>query len=453
MAKHCDVVVIGAGVAGLAAAVQLGGAGLSVSILEARDRIGGRIFTQRELGLETPVELGAEFIHGKPAEIWDLLTQSNVSISEVEGDNWCSTNGVPCPCGFFDLVDKILKKMDGSGADESFQDFLDRCWRNPTGDPKLEEARQRALAYVTGFNAADPGLVGAHWLVQGMRAEEQIEGDRAFRAAGGYASLVELFEQAANLAGVAINTGAVVEAVRWKAGFAEVAGQRAGVPFVISAPRVLVTLPLAVLQATPGQLGAVEFSPALPQQKLEALHKLEMGKVIRVVFRFRRRFWDELSPADAHGKTLSRMSFLFSDDDWFPTWWTTMPDRPPAITAWAPFRAAERLSGKDRAFVIQQGLRSLGRILGLSLRILKTEFEAAYFHDWQSDPFSRGAYSYGKVGSDGAAQALGKPAANTLFFAGEATDTSGNTGTVHGAIASGRRAAMEILSAHSASDG
>jgi monoamine oxidase len=259
--------------------------------------------------------------------------------------------------------------------------------------------------------------------------------------------LVEIFEQAATLASVAINNGAVVEAIRWKAGLAEVAGQRAGVPFVTSAPRVLVTLPLAVLQATPGQLGAIEFSPALPQQKLEALHKLEMGKVIRVVFRFRRRFWDELSPADADGKTLSRMSFLFSDDDWFPTWWTTMPDQAPAITAWAPFHSAERLSGKDKAFVIQQGLRSLGRILGLSVRILETEFEAAYFHDWQRDPFSRGAYSYGKVGSNGAAQALGKPTANTLFFAGEATDTSGNTGTVHGAIASGRRAAMEILSA------
>jgi len=166
-----------------------------------------------------------------------------------------------------------------------------------------------------------------------------------------------------------------------------------------------------------------------------------------VVFRFRRRFWDELSPPEAHGKTLSRMSFLFSDNDWFPTWWTTMPDRTPAITGWAPFHSAERLSGKDKALVIQQGLRSLGRILGLSVPILKTEFEAAYFHDWQSDPFSRGAYSYEKVGSEGAAQALGKPAANTLFFAGEATDTSGNTGTVHGAIASGRRAAMEILSA------
>jgi monoamine oxidase len=71
--------------------------------------------------------------------------------------------------------------------------------------------------------------------------------------------------------------------------------------------------------------------------------------------------------------------------------------------------------------------------------------ERAYFHDWQSDPFSRGAYSYGRVGADGAQQVLAAPLEKTLFFAGEATDTSGHNGTVHGAIASGHRAAREIL--------
>ena len=71
--------------------------------------------------------------------------------------------------------------------------------------------------------------------------------------------------------------------------------------------------------------------------------------------------------------------------------------------------------------------------------------EAEYIHDWQSDPFSRGAYSYGKVGADGAQEALASPVENTLFFAGEATDTGGHNGTVHGAVASGVRAAREIL--------
>ena len=80
----------------------------------------------------------------------------------------------------------------------------------------------------------------------------------------------------------------------------------------------------------------------------------------------------------------------------------------------------------------------------MSLSQLQDQFQQSYLHDWQSDPFSRGAYSYAKVGADGAAEVLGAPVDNTLFFAGEATD-SANTGTVHGAIASGQRAAKEIL--------
>jgi monoamine oxidase len=214
---------------------------------------------------------------------------------------------------------------------------------------------------------------------------------------------------------------------------------------VLAARRVLVTLPLALLKAPIGEVGVVEFTPPLPQEKVESLDKLEMGKVIRVVLRFRHRFWDEIRPSGDQSKTLSDMSFLFSQDEWFPTWWTTMPEKFPIITGWAPFRSAERLSGQSHAFVTQRSLQTLGRLLGVDWKKLETWLEAAYFHDWQSDPFSRGAYSYGKVGADGAQQGLAAPVENTLFFAGEATDTSGHNGTVHGAIASANRAAREIL--------
>jgi monoamine oxidase len=210
----------------------------------------------------------------------------------------------------------------------------------------------------------------------------------------------------------------------------------------LTASRVLVTLPLAVLQTAPGEVGAVEFVPALPPRKVAAMKKLEMGRVIRVVLRFRERFWENISPVKS--KTLSEMSFLLSQDEWFPTWWTRMPEKLPIITGWAPFRSAERLSGKSRDFVVEQSLGSLGRLLGLSVQDLAQRLEAAYLHDWQSDPFSRGAYSYGKVGADGAQEELGRPVEDSLFFAGEASDVSGNNGTVHGAIASGRRAAAEI---------
>jgi monoamine oxidase len=173
-----------------------------------------------------------------------------------------------------------------------------------------------------------------------------------------------------------------------------------------------------------------------------------MGEVVRLVLRFRRAFWKDISATtNGKSKTLTDLSFLFSEDDWFPTWWTTMPIKVPLMTGWAPFRSAEKLSSCAPSFIVQRGCETLSELLAVKVDGVKNCLEGAYFHDWQSDPFSRGAYSYGKVGSDGAHTALATPLENTIFFAGEATDTSGSNGTVHGAIASGYRAAGQILRA------
>jgi monoamine oxidase len=440
-----EVIVIGAGVAGLAAAAKLGHSGLTVSVLEARNRVGGRIFTRRDPACDTPIELGAEFIHGRPPQIWEPLQNSKVRTKEVKGQNWCVRNDRLCSCDFFSQVDEILEKMDDSLPDESFLSFLERCCPNPTRDPELQEAKERALSYVTGFNAADPALVGVHWLVQGMRAEESIDGDRVFRPENGYEELIQIFCRQLSEAHVSVHTDTVVESVRWWPAHAEVGVRRREGSSVLTTARVLITLPLSVLKLPAREVGAVEFSPPLPAEKLAALDKFDMGKVIRLVLRFSHRFWADISPPDNPTRTLSDTSFFFSRDEWFPTWWTTMPEDSPLITGWAPFRSAERLSGQSHDFVVDRALRSLGQLLKVKLQKLENWLEAAYFHDWQSDSFSRGAYSYGKVGADGAAEALGCPIQNTLFFAGEATDISGNNGTVHGAIASGYRAAGDIL--------
>jgi len=445
MARNPAVIVIGAGAAGLAAASRLGQAGLSVAVLEARDRIGGRIFTERDTTCNAPIELGAEFIHGRPHEMLDPLRKANTKITEVEGQPWCVFDQQLSPCDTFSAIDSILEKMDDSLPDESFRSFLERTFPNPTNDPALNEAKQRALGYISGFNAADPDLVGVHWLVQGMRAEEHIEGERAFRSRNGYADLIEVFRRQIAASDVTIHTGTVVDGIRWSRGHAEISARSGAGSATFTATRVLITLPLAVLKAPIGQTGVIQFSPALPRTKIESLDKLEMGKVIRIVLRFRDRFWKAIpSPADKK-LTLSDMGFLFSQDEWFPTWWTTMPEKLPIITGWATFRSAERLSGESKSFVVQRSLQTLGTLLRVSPKKLEEWLQAAYLHDWQSDPFSRGAYSYGKVGSDGAQKALASSVENTLFFGGEATDTTGNNGTVHGAIASSQRAAAEIL--------
>jgi monoamine oxidase len=122
-----------------------------------------------------------------------------------------------------------------------------------------------------------------------------------------------------------------------------------------------------------------------------------------------------------------------------------MPEPVPIITGWAAASAAESLAGMSKDAIIDKAIQSLSSLLHVEKSRVQSQLSAAYFHDWDSDPFSRGAYSYVKVGGEGCQHVLGSPIADTLFFAGEATDTSGHNGTVHGAIASGQRAAQDIL--------
>jgi monoamine oxidase len=437
-----DVLVVGAGAAGLSAALELARAGLHVEILEARDRVGGRIFTAQDPTLNHPIELGAEFIHGLPPEIWVPVQQHKLKVTEVDGDLWCSIDDRLEKCDFFAQADEILEAMDKDFGDaddrredESFLDFLAR--RFPGKDH--EQAKQWAIGYVSGFNAADPGLVSVRWLVDSRRADEQIEGDRAFHIAGGYQKLLDIFLKELTDRKIPIHLNTIVNTIKWDPGSVEIAatGTRAT---SFSASRALITLPLGVLQAQPQSVG---FEPQLPAKKKAALEKLAMGKVVRVTLCFRERFWQDLR-GRRDSATLRNLSFLFSRDNFFPTWWTQMPEPVTIITGWAPAKCAEGLAGMSKDAIVDKAIQSLSKLLHVDKSHVVAQVAASYFHDWDSDPFSCGAYSYVKVGGEGCQQVLGSPISNTLFFAGEATDTSGHNGTVHGAIASGRRAAQDI---------
>jgi monoamine oxidase len=470
-----DVLILGAGVAGLSTAIELAREGLRVEIIEARDRIGGRVFTQHDPTLNHPIELGAEFVHGMPPEIWLPAQQHHLKMIEVDGDLRCSLGGKLQPCNFFVQADKILAAMNDRDPDESFLDFLAR--RFPGDDHA--DAKPWATGYVSGFNAADPAEVSVHWLVRSRNAEEQIQGDRAFRIAGGYQKLIDILAAELATLKLPIHLNTVVSRIQWSKQSVQVktSGNRmrstspvapgalhrrlerpsadkpaehSSATRSFAASRVLITLPLGVLES-----GCIRFTPDLPADKQSALDKLAMGKVVRVTLCFRERFWagktrglrEFLSPHETEcaKKNLSNLSFLFSRDPAFPTWWTQMPEHLPIITGWAPAHSAEPLAGLSGARIVDKALDSLGSLLGSKKSLLRSRLNTAYFHDWDSDPFSGGAYSYVKVGGEGCQKTLSAPIDNTLFFAGEATDTTGHNGTVHGAIASGLRAAKEIL--------
>jgi monoamine oxidase len=422
MASPPEVLIIGGGIAGLTAARRLTEAGLRVSLLEARDRLGGRIFTQHTA--QYPVELGAEFVHGRPEEILGLAAEGAVPIVPVQGDfrrkvngSWADGRSVMAK------VDKLFAGMPADEPDQSFQYYLDR-----TGSS--EDAIQQALKYVEGFHAADPALISVHSLIRDNRAEESIHGDRQYRVASGYESLVRAMVDRIDTKLGEIVTSSVVNEIRWRKG--EVVARTSTTEF--HAARAIITLPLGVLKSN-----SVVFSPSLPE-KQNAISFLEMGPVVRVSLCFAAKFWERDPP-------MADLSFLFTDDPEFPTWWTSNPLPYPILTGWAagPYAAAH--SGQSRDAIVLGAVQALARIMGCDEGELRRQLTGAYTHDWQQDPFSRGAYSYAAVGGIDAARALATPVADTLYFAGEATNSDGYSGTVHGAIATGLRSAQELLQA------
>jgi monoamine oxidase len=445
--NRADVIIVGAGIAGLTAAEELCDAGLRVIIVEARDRIGGRIFTKHDPECGFPIELGAEFVHGRPPILLDRLKRERLRIREIKGgEPWCTDNSGGnrlVPCGdFWQHTERILKEMRHSkSGDRSFTSFLQ--------SPKIRNLTPRdkaqATRYVEGFNAARADDVSVNWLVRSMRAEEEIEGDRQYRVVGGYGALVEAMCRRVLNAGAEIHSGAVVSQIRWRKTKVEIDAHRNGKSVTYFAPRALITLPLGVLQAETKHAGAVAFLPALPE-KQQALRKLKMGEVIRVDLRFAERFWERMRPPGSR-KSLSRMTFLFSQDGLFPTWWMAFPEKSPLITAWSPTWHVKKLIGKPASYVARQALAAFASAISIPRNRLQSMLKQAYLHDWQSDPFARGAYSYVMVGGESAAASLANPVQATLFFAGEATALDGHNGTVHGAMSSADRAVKELLRA------
>jgi len=391
-----EVVVIGAGVAGLACAQALCQAGLRVRILEARNRIGGRVWTVHPSLINAPVELGAEFIHGLPREVWQIVERANLQTRELTGNRWRLEQARLAPAsGSWDLIDNIFSRIDESAPDQSFREFLERACGDVPRQTRIE-----AAAYVESFHACDASRISAQALARWHRSDQELQGQRGFRFPKGCEGLVRALVAASKADLLTVRLNAVVTEIAWKPGTVEVTTQSPEPSpepspeqqqhASIHADAAVITLPLGVLQAPLGTGGAVCFRPELTE-KAAALKQLEMGTAIRLVLCFRQCFWTDpkLVPTP-----MPDMSFLSAPGELFPTWWSSVSAKTAMLTGWSGGARAEQLSGRGDATIVERGLEVLRHVFGVPLESLRNLLQESFVHDWQSDPYCRGAYSY-----------------------------------------------------------
>jgi len=431
---NTDVALLGAGAAGLAAARVLSGAGLRAIVLEARDRIGGRVFTREDVGLRLPVELGGEFIHGAAPVTFELLRLAGTVAVDTAGEAFLYEDGaLRVRDDPFGLTAGVLERAKTLTADVSIEEFLRSL---PEDDPNTPRERRYARMMVEGFDAADARRASTQALAQEWSPGDQGQTSAQFRPLGGYARVLRTLHGALDPDLVHVRLETPATHVRRTDGGVVVEATCRGDLVRVRANAAIVSVPVGVLQA-----GTLHFEPELPPNKHAALNGIIMGPVVKLILRFRNAFWERVCD-----ERYRDGGFFHRTEASFPTFWNALPLRATTLVAWAGGPKADALAHDDEAALVRRALDDLRMLFGNDPDP-RDELEATFVHDWQADPWSRGAYSYVATGGGNARAQLAAPVDDLLFFAGEATDGAAEAGTVAGALQSGQRAAREALAA------
>ncbi|MCI4352764.1 MAG: FAD-dependent oxidoreductase [Thermoplasmata archaeon] len=437
--KHVEVLILGAGAAGIAAAERLHRLGVPFTVLEARDRLGGRALTDYALAPDLPLELGAQMVHGRRvvthrwAHEVGLTTRSwPVSQRALFSMNrrlcrfpWLAIPGYPGFGfrAFYEGIHTLPRQLRAAAPpDRSLAEFLQE--RAPTLGGRRFVELLHAHVY-----AADPEEIGVRGPAEEERRAGEEFGYRNYRLNEGYS---ELFRRRAAPFLDRIKTGVRITSIRQSSqGVRVEAGTGAGnAATAFNARAAIVTLPLGVLKE-----GSVVFDPALPPAKQTAIHRIASGMGYALQFRLsggdlKERFGDFSLVWGGGSTTFHRPA-------------VRQHAPPEVMTAFTVGREAKRRATLSREDRLEATLAELSEVLPSNARIGTVVRHSV--HLWPEDPFARGAYSFLPTGVDPIErETLAQPVDGVLFFAGEATHWSGESATVHGAIATGYRAAEEV---------
>lgn len=418
------ILVIGAGMAGLAAARMLHDHGFHVQVLEARDRLGGRIWTSTKWS-DIPLDLGASWIHGIDGnpltELANIANAERLEISYDSSSTYDSDGDELSPEkesrleGLRQQFYRALRKAQDSDEDQSIRDFVKSWSRKIAAD----EESKRLLNFILSSEieqeySGSAERLSTHW----YDSSEEFDGEDALFAKG-FSVLVDFLAK-----DLTIRKGEIVRRVDWRGDKVIVTTKEDE----YIADKVIVTLPLGVLKAN-----QVEFLPNLPKPTSDAIKKLEMGTLNKCYLRFSEVFWPEdvdwlgYIPT-VHGTWTEWVSFA------------RVAGHPTLLGFNAGNRAREIEAWSDQQ-IVDDAMQTLRIMFGKKI----PEPIDYQITRWHSDPFSFGSYSFNSVGSrPNLRRRLATPLSGKLFFAGEATDEN-YFGTVHGAYLSGLRAAKEVM--------
>jgi monoamine oxidase len=429
-----DIVIIGAGAAGLMAARTLAKAGKRVLVLEARDRIGGRIHTVGD------AELGAEFIHGNLPVTFNLLKEGGLQARSASAEMWQYENGSLTTDTIFSLGwDEVMDRLNELETDITITEFLNRYFN----EDRYADLRAAVCGFVAGYDTADPDRASSY----ALRKEWQSEDNNSqHRINGGYGVVTAYLEKEIKDAGGSIELNAIVKNIKWSRGAVSVLTADGN---NYKAEKVVIALPLGILQADEQEKAGVRFEPALQKQQ-HGIMDLGFGAVIKILLHFDEPFWENAETDKKAGESIKDMGYLFSSEA-IPTWWTQHPEEGTLFTGWIGGPDAAKLKTKSAEDILELSLTSVGNIFNFTPPELRRKLRKYNIVNWTADPFTLGSYAYDTVTSANGRKILFEPVEDTLYFAGEYLSEGPAIGTVEAALCSGKNVAEAILRADKSS--